>query len=105
MVKLVLEAIEAASCGCTLQDFEALVVNTTPMIEEAMEDVMKIIRGEVKLGEKAGNMAEVAEYGTEMAVMLFQQLTPETQRKILAMCKALASGDADAAETGGAAHV
>ena len=55
--------------------------------------------------EKAGNMAEVAEYGTEMAVMLFQQLTPETQRKILAMCKALASGDADAAETGGAAHV
>ena len=46
MVKLALEAIEAASCGCTLQDFEALVVNTTPMIEEAMEDVMKIIRGE-----------------------------------------------------------
>ena len=55
--------------------------------------------------EKAGNMAEVAEYGTEMAVMLFQQLTPENQREILAMCMALASGDADAAETGGAAHV
>lgn len=51
MVKLALEAIEAASCGCTLRDFEALVVSTTPMIEDAMEDVMKIIRGEVKLKE------------------------------------------------------
>lgn len=55
--------------------------------------------------EKAGNMAEVAEYGKEIAGMLFQQLTPENQREILAMCMALASGDVDAAESGGAAHV
>ena len=55
--------------------------------------------------EKAGNAAEVKEYSLAMAKLLFEQLTPEAQREILAMCKALASGDTDAAESGGAAHV
>ena len=72
MVKLALEAIEAASCGCTLQDFEALVVKTTPMIEEAMEDVMKIIRGEVKLGEKDDDKEALVGYGVACQSLGFQ---------------------------------
>lgn len=55
--------------------------------------------------EKAGNAAEVKEYSLAMVKLLFEQLTPETQRESLAMCKALASGDTDAAEIGGAADV
>lgn len=72
MVKLALEAIEAASCGCTLRDFEALVVSTTPMIEDAMEDVMKIIRGEVKLKETDDDQAALMGYGVACQSLGFQ---------------------------------
>ncbi len=70
--KLVLEAIEAASCGCTLQDFEALVTKTTPMVEEAEEEVMKIIRGEVKLGEKDDDQEALMGYGVACQSLGFQ---------------------------------
>lgn len=72
MVKLALEAIEVASCGCTLRDFEALVVSTTPMIEDAMEDVMKIIRGEVKLKETDDDQAALMGYGVACQSLGFQ---------------------------------
>ena len=47
--------------------------------------------------EKAGNAAEVEEYSQEMAQLLFEQLTPYNQHKIIVMLMELAN-DTGAAE-------
>ena len=72
MVKLALEAIAAASCGCTLRDFEALLVRAPPLNEDAMEDVMKLIRGQVKLKETDDDQAARMGYGVACQSLGFQ---------------------------------
>lgn len=67
-----------------------------------LESVQRLRRPRAITGtEKAGNAAEVKEYSLAMAKLLFEQLTPEAQREILVMCKALTSGDTDVAEIEG----
>ena len=48
------------------------MVSTTPMIEDAMEDVMKIIRGEVKLKETDDDQAALMGYGVACQSLGFQ---------------------------------
>lgn len=51
---------------------------------------------------KNGCPIEQSEYITAMAEVLFQQLTPEDQREVIAMCEELAAEQK--AETGGIDH-
>lgn len=72
MGNIMIEGIEAACCGNALTVLEEIVTKTTPMVDETEREVLKIIRGEVKLGEKDDDREALWAYATACQSLGFQ---------------------------------
>ena len=72
MKNIMIEGTEAACYGNVLTVLEEIVTKTTPMVAETEREVLKIIRGEVKLGEKDDDREALWAYATACQSLGFQ---------------------------------